>query len=167
MKNVIFSAVTVLGMAISGEAPACSSGAIADFLCKTGVINQDTANGLDAAHAAAGRPIETQILPAAADYFVPGSGDALRLYDQVNRNGGLGSIGGLSQIPGGPALIPNGQFPVPNGQFPIQAGQPIQPPMGVFCGTQAGRFGPGMPAPLGSFCTASTPWGPMQGQIIM
>ena len=44
-------------------------------------------------------------------------------------------------------------------------GQMQQLPMGNFCLTQAGRFGPGPMNPIGSFCHANTSWGPVAGTV--
>ncbi|GLS29315.1 hypothetical protein SAMN04488498_113119 [Mesorhizobium albiziae] len=130
-RKALFIAAAMLSTASATEAFAdCSSGFIANVLCETGVINQETANGLDGIHAGMGRPIETQILPGVADAFYPGSGNALRAWDQMNRGGGFG-----------------GGIPTPNG------GGHRQAQFGNFCFTALGRAGPGHAQPVGSFCT--------------
>jgi hypothetical protein len=70
----------------------CSSGFLANAACQAGIIDKQTANGLDAAHAAAGRPLDhlaNQAAGAAANYFVPGSGpyvtQGLEYRDMYNR----------------------------------------------------------------------------------
>lgn len=42
-----------------------------------------------------------------------------------------------------------------------------QASVGTFCYTQAGRFGPGQPQPMGNPCWANTQWGALPGQIGM
>ena len=44
-------------------------------------------------------------------------------------------------------------------------GGPFMPPMGNFCYTPAGRFGPGPVNPIGAPCSVVGPWGPMVGQV--
>lgn len=40
------------------------------------------------------------------------------------------------------------------------------PSVGNFCGTPAGRFGPGPVNPLGSPCQVMMPWGPVPGRVV-
>ncbi|MFK4772286.1 hypothetical protein [Rhizobium sp. ZW T2_16] len=75
----------------------------ADVACQAGLIDKETANGLDRAHAAMGRPIETQVAPAVADAIYPGAGQIVR-YDQFNRTGGFNGMGGQGN-PGRPGAL--------------------------------------------------------------
>uniref|UniRef100_A0A7C1P8I2 Uncharacterized protein n=1 Tax=Agrobacterium albertimagni TaxID=147266 RepID=A0A7C1P8I2_9HYPH len=150
MKKLVLIATAIASVTFVTEASACSSGILADVACRFGVIDQRTANGLDQAHAALGRPIETKILPGIADGVYPGAGQAMRMYDQFNRGGGFGGInGGVLSAP-----------------MPVNA--PVYPqamPMGQFCMTPFGAIGPGMPMPRGSACAVPTPQGMVQGFI--
>jgi hypothetical protein len=49
-----------------------------------------------------------------------------------------------------------------------QAPEPVRPSVqfGVYCSTQYGFFGPGMPLPVGSSCIARDPWGVLIPGII-
>ncbi|WP_156612855.1 hypothetical protein [Ensifer sp. Root142] len=61
MKNIVIALVATCSF-ISNEASAsCSSGFLADVLCQTGVINQDTANGLDQVHKGVGNPLDNVV----------------------------------------------------------------------------------------------------------
>lgn len=53
--------------------------------------------------------------------------------------------------------------PVNNG--PQWSPQPIQR-FGNYCATPSGIFGPGPMNPIGSFCHAMTPYGPVPGRVI-
>jgi len=66
--------------------------------------------------------------------------------------------GGVIPVP------PRGGFPTPNGGgfVPVQQ---QQQPMGVFCATSQGVYGPGPAQPIGAPCQANTYWGPMPGRI--
>ena len=125
----------------------CSSGEIANFLCRTGVISQQTAQTADAAHAGMGRPLDhlaNQAAGAAANYVVPGSGpyvtEGLELRDQYNRMGN-GPVAPAPQL----------------GYAPQVAMQP--PPMGNHCLTGRGMGFLPFFQPLGSSCQVATPWG--------
>lgn len=136
MKKLLLVTAAMVSTISATEAFAnCSPGFLADLACQAGIIDQQTANGLDQFHAGMGRPIETQIVPAIADAWLPGAGVALTTWDQRNRNGGFN--GGSMQ----------------------------QQRMGNFCMTQAGRFGPGPVNPIGAPCQAFTPWGVQIGQV--
>ena len=87
-------AVAAMTVLVSGGAQACSSGFFADVACRAGLIDKQTANGLDAAHAGMGRPLDhmaNQAAGAAANYIAPGSGpyvtQGLELRDQYTRGG--------------------------------------------------------------------------------
>lgn len=112
-------------------------------------------------------------LSGIADAIVPGSGEVLdNIHDSMARplNGvwvGAATAGAEWGLPGsGPIVggIVSRNNPV---GFPGGQGGPVfaQQPMGNFCYTQAGRFGPGPVNPLGSPCTANTPWGVIPGQV--
>jgi hypothetical protein len=87
------AALAVSAVLASGTARAdCSPGFFANVLCEAGVIDEDTANDLDEWHEDAGRPLDhlgNEAAGAAADYFVPGSGEfiteGLELRDAIRR----------------------------------------------------------------------------------
>jgi len=62
--------VLIFGGASSAFAR-CSSGEIANFFCEKGIINKSTANAADAAHAAAGNPLDRVGHVIAQNYGVP------------------------------------------------------------------------------------------------
>lgn len=146
-----FGSLLLASTAVSSALADCSPGFLANIGCELGVIDQQTANGLDAAHAAAGRPLDhaaNQAAGAAANWVVPGSGpyvtQGLEFRDQWNRSGGFRPAG--SAFPGGM------NAPIPNRQ------------MGNICYTQAGAYS-GPFNLVGSGCMANTPWGMAQGVV--
>lgn len=89
---VAFGSIVFASAGVSSASAGCSSGFLADLACQAGLIDKQTANNLDAAHAAAGRPLDhaaNQAAGAAANYVVPGSGvyvtQGLEMRDRYNR----------------------------------------------------------------------------------
>ena len=118
MKAIKVSAALIalfgLGAVNTASAGICTKGFLADALCITGLIDQETAQGLDRLHDDFGNPL-----------------NQLNPFDQGGRGGA----------------------------------RPMPLPMGNFCITPAGRFGPGPVNPLGSPCWAHGPWGPVNGYV--
>jgi len=151
MKRFAF-AFTALAFSagISGAAHACSSGFIADTLCKWNVINQETAQAADALHDALGNPIEKGVAAALDTYVAPGAGGAY-LATQ-----GIGS-GSRSSAQASPF--------VQDSRAPQPAWTPPLPQLGNLCMTMTGYY-PGPFTPVGMPCTAYTPWG-LQGGVVV
>lgn len=156
-KIAVIASTALISMFSIGAANACSSGFLADLACRAGVINQDQAHALDAAHAAMGRPLDhmaNQAAGAAVNYVAPGAGvyvtQGLEMRDQFNR-GGFGN--GMGAPVGGP--------------IPVNA--PMMPPpppvaLGNMCGTPYGAV-PYPLAPVGSFCQVPSQLGMIGGQV--
>lgn len=72
--------VAAFAATVAFSAPAqagCSSGFLANFLCETGILDQQSAKVLDGLNAATGQPVDrfaNQLAGRAADVVAPGSG---------------------------------------------------------------------------------------------
>ncbi|NEJ88851.1 hypothetical protein GR223_23440 [Rhizobium leguminosarum] len=136
MKRAVISALIVAASALaSTQAFAdCTPGFFANVLCETGVINQDTAQGIDQVHKGIGAPLN-QIVPR-----FPGAG------------GGGGAPAPQFQPPiaqaGGPGFANGGGF---NAYNPQQ--------MGNMCVTPWGQVQQGPWNPVGAPCGIVTPYG--------
>jgi hypothetical protein len=117
---------------------ALSSAHAGGFLADTFIkpFSPELARAADRLNHNLGNPVDRAV-HAGVDAVVPGLGTTLEAVRVIR---GSGVLNGPSQ------------------------GQ-TQAPMGNFCHTQAGRFGPGPMNPIGSFCHANTPWGPMAGSV--
>lgn len=149
------SAMCVFGFS-TGALANCSSGFIADALCQAGVIDQQTANTADAWNAATGQPVDNAIYDGMDD-FVPGSGDAARLYAQRDRF-----------LPSAPPV--QYRQPTPFGPQPYPQPVPFQQPapfpqmrIASVCVTPFSVAPMMMPVAVGSSCFVATPMGPVGG----
>lgn len=168
-------AIAAFGMAGSAQAGSCSSGFLADLACQAGLIDQDTAQSLDAANKALGQPVD-QAVYAGMDYVVPGSGTAARGYAQLQQRGSRGNRGGPApQYQPAPQPQYNQQYNQPYYQQSApQYGQmqPGVPAYGSYappvvqtyqCNTPQGSALVGYLMNPGTPCTVQTAWGPVHG----
>jgi hypothetical protein len=147
MRKVLLSGLVALGTLTSVSlfsATANAGGFLADTFIRP--FSPEAADAADQANAALGNPVD-HAAAAAADYFVPGSGRALEAGWAIQRSG---ILNGAPSVGGGPIGQPR--------SFPMQ------PRLGNVCVTPAGNY-PGPFNPVGAFCVAQTPWGPVQGQV--
>jgi hypothetical protein len=151
------AAFAIAAMGFSGAAYAeCSSGLLADLACQAGLIDQDTAQGLDRLNGAMGQPVDNAIYTG-MDAVVPGSGAAAAGYAQLQRQ--------MSRTGRGAPSAPSsyGQPYQPQTGY----GQPVpyqQSAYTMTCYTPAGPIMVNNPMVVGSQCYAMTPMGTFYGQ---
>ena len=109
------------------------------FLADTFIrpFSPEAADAADRINHNLGNPVDHAIA-AGANVIVPGSGAVIEGGYAIQRSGVLNGVGQAQQQ---------------------------QIPMGNFCLTQVGRFGPGPMNRIGSFCQAGTPWGVVPGTV--
>lgn len=149
LKTRPLLAAALLGISSAANAD-CSSGFIANVLCQSGVIDQQTARDLDRANAALGQPVDNAIY-SGMDYVVPGSGTAARAWPQVR--GAIPHSGGQ-----GPAA--------PDGSYYPQTGAPggaYYPRLASVCATPQITVPMMAAMAVGSPCIAYTPYGNFPG----
>ncbi|WP_109482523.1 hypothetical protein [Paraburkholderia sp. C35] len=177
VKRALIGASVVAGSFVTLSAHACDTskgGFLADIVkC----VDPDAAPIVDPLDQLNGQTHFTEAAVAAgANAVVPGSGPIVAGGFALQQSGALPQLPAPQpmrpmQAPG--AMQVPWQPPQPSmstGGIPVQMQQPFQPPvmqMGNRCFTPPlGASQPGNPAPLGSPCTALTPYGVLAGRIV-
>ena len=139
IKTIVAATLAAGTMFSVGNAAACDltkGGFLAGVVKCVAPPLAPVADAADRMNGALGNPVDHAIA-AGANVFVPGSGTALEAGWAIQRSGVLNGVGQVPQ----------------------------HVPMGNFCLTPSGRFGPGPMQPIGSFCQAGTPWGFVAGSV--
>lgn len=137
--NGFIAAIAIV--ASVGVSNANAGGFLADTFIRP--FSPQLADDADKLNHNLGNPVD-HTAAAIAEAYVPGAGQAMEGYWAMQRSGGL----------------------IPQVDRPSASRQIAAPPMGNFCNTPVGTFGPGPFNPIGSWCTANTPVGVISGQVV-
>ncbi|MGF6255378.1 hypothetical protein [Ensifer sp. LBL] len=85
MNKIMVSMVAACSLLGSEASANCSPGFLADVLCQAGVINQDTANGLDQVHQGLGNPLENAVPSVQGGFAQPAGGGQFQPAPMNNR----------------------------------------------------------------------------------
>ena len=155
-------AVVAMSLGATSAQAGCSKGFIADLACRAGVINKQTANGLDAVHAGIGRPLD-RMAPAIGGMVAgpvgAGIGTVWQQQDQLRRQAEQSQrfIGGYNQSGG----YQGGGYRPVSQSLPM----PSESAFGTFCATQYGAAAMA-PSPVGYRCLVPTNYGPVEGIVV-